>query len=341
MKALETFSSSVKRHLEAIRFVTTLILPAILRTGRRPVIFSKYSGIGDIICTFPAALELKKRHPGAEFIYNCHPDYVCLPKIAGVATHVTSNPNIGLIEYWYRFLLSGFYHFISDDDRSEVVPSEVYIKDFAKPFGVTVTDDHPRLQSAPSVLAKVRGLLQEEGISKGPLIVIHPGPSWPVREWPDESWSRLVEELRRRGFPNIVQLGTGKVLRFGAVDVASIPGVLPLIDKLTLEESIALISLGSLFVGIDSGLLHIAASVQTPAVGLWGPTSPQLRFSAANARSFVTSGVECQGCHHRVPRLHWITGCPFEIACMKSIPVEEVLKACLSRLESRPATLQS
>ena len=64
--------SLIKRHAEALWLVLTVILPILFRTGHRPVIFSKYSGIGDIICTFPAALELKKRHPKATFIYNCH-----------------------------------------------------------------------------------------------------------------------------------------------------------------------------------------------------------------------------------------------------------------------------
>jgi hypothetical protein len=51
-----------------------------------------------------------------------------------------------------------------------------------------------------------------------------------------------------------------------------------------------------------------------------------------NRRLFVVSDVECQGCHHRVPRLHWITGCPYDIKCMKAIRVDQVLQACLTGL---------
>ena len=77
----------------------TVILPVIIRTGRRPVIFSKYSGIGDIICTFPAAFELKKRHPQATFIYNCHPDYICLPSCLADGQFSFYNvAGIGLVE---------------------------------------------------------------------------------------------------------------------------------------------------------------------------------------------------------------------------------------------------
>lgn len=314
--------------------VLTVILPIIIRTRTRPVMFSKYSGIGDIVCTFPAALELKKRHPKATFIYNCHADYACLPGMGGVATQVTTLEQAGLIGYWYRFLLSGFCAFASDDDNANHTPTEVYIKDFGRPFGLVLDDAHPRLKIDPVVLERMKSLLNANETRQGPLIVIHAGPSWPVREWPHESWAGLVHELGQRGFTNVVQLGASRHLALGAAESVAIPGTISLVDKLTLEESAALISLGNLFIGIDSGLLHIAAAVGTPAIGLWGPTSPQLRFSRENRRLFVISNVDCQGCHHRVPRLHWVTGCPFDIKCMKTIGVEEVLKACLSGLKT-------
>src|ERR1035437_7696 len=137
---LKSLLPLLSRHAQAFWYVITVVLPVILRTGRRPVFFSKYSGIGDIICTFPAALELRKRHPQATFIYNCHPDFACLPRLGGVATRVPSLLPIGLIGYWYGFLLAGFYHFDSDDDHPDVVPTEVYIKDFGRQFGLVLDD---------------------------------------------------------------------------------------------------------------------------------------------------------------------------------------------------------
>jgi ADP-heptose:LPS heptosyltransferase len=333
-------SSLIKRHAEALRMVVTVILPIIFRTGSRPVIFSKYSGIGDIVCTFPAALELKKRHPRGTFIYNCHAEFACLPRMGGVTSHVTSIKAIGLVGYWYRFLVGGFYEFASDDDRPDRVPTDVYIKDFGRPYGLVLDDAHPRLQNDPAVVERVKGLLDKKGAKQGPLTVIHAGPSWPVREWPRESWAALVRELEQRGVTNVAQLGTSSHLALGAVDSAAIPGVISLVDQLTLEESCALISLGALFIGIDSGLLHLAVAMRIPSVGLWGATSPQLRFSAENRRLFVVSEVDCQGCHHRVPRLHWITGCPYDIKCMKAIRVETVLDACLKGLGTSPKSLQ-
>jgi ADP-heptose:LPS heptosyltransferase len=302
------------------------------------VIFSRHSGIGDIICTLPAAMELKKRHPSAHFIYNCFTDYSCVPRMGGVTDHVTTLPEIGVVSYWYRWLLGGYYTFASDDDHP-VDHTEIYIKGYASRFGIEVDGVHPRLHVAQEVAARMRTLLKDRGIatdSGQPLVFIHPGPTLPVKEWSRESWTALVRELRARGFTNIVQLGVGKVMRFGDVPVPSIPGVIPVTDSLTLEESITLISLGALFIGVDSGLLHAAVSLDVPTVGIWGATSPRFLYAPEESRSHVISPVECQGCHHRVPMLHWDTGCPYDIKCMPAIAVEDVLQACLSRLQKTP-----
>jgi ADP-heptose:LPS heptosyltransferase len=331
---LDRFLRLVGRHLEAFGYVIKVVVPLILRTRTRPVIFSRYTGMGDIICTFPAALELKKRHPGAVFIYNCHPDFVTLPKMAGIADHFTTLLEIGLVGHWYRFLLAGYYHFAHGDDHPDSSGRETMVREFGRQFGVPVNDAHPVLPVDPARVQKVKSLLAQKGAAAGPMILIHPGPSWPVKEWPRDAWTTLVRELRRQGFTNIVQLGVGRYMDFGRREVSPIPDVLSLVDQLTLEETIALVSLGRLFIGIDSGLLHIAASVRTPAVGIFGSTSPQLFYAPAYRSHFVASNVECAGCFHRTPRLHWLTDCPFSIKCMKSIGTNEVLQACLSKLQS-------
>ncbi len=323
----------IQRHAQAFWYALAIILPVILRTGRRPVIFSRYSGMGDIICTIPAALELKKRHPGATFIYNCAADFAAVPKLAGLAQRITSLKPIGLVGYWYRFLLEGYYHFTHGDDAPGQVAREPMVAEFCRQFGVPVTEEHPRLPVTAAAREKVEAILKQKNLPPEGLILIHPGPSWPVKEWPLEHWSHLVAGLRERGFTNIGQLGVGHYLNFGQVEVPVVPGAISLLDAFTIEECIAVIAEAKLFIGIDSGLLHLAAGTRTPAVGLWGSTSPQF-FYAKNVRdNFVVSQVECSGCYHRRPRLHWTTGCPYDIRCMTTLKVEDVLRACQARLE--------
>ena len=328
------FTALLSRHAAALAYVFSVILPLILRTGRRPVIFSRGTGLGDIICTIPAARQLMQRHPGATFIYNCHHDFIAVPRLAGIADCITSLEPIGLVGHWFRFLLAGFYHFSHGDDTSGKVAQEPMVAEFLRQFHLPVTYEHPHLTAGLVAREKVNTLLARKNLDVTSLVLIHPGPSWMVKEWPLENWTRLVAALRENGFTAVAQLGVSRYMNVGKVEVPGIPGAVSLMDAFTIEESLAAIAQAKLFVGIDSGLLHIAASTSTPAVGIFGPTSPQFFYAESATRNFAISRVECAGCQHRLPRLHWITGCPYDIKCMKTLGVDEVLRACLATFES-------
>jgi ADP-heptose:LPS heptosyltransferase len=328
------FVALCSRHLAALGYVLRVVLPVILRTGRRPVIFSRRTGMGDIICTIPAARELMKRHPGATFIYNCHPDFAAVPRLAGLTDCITTLEPIGLVGHWYRFLLGGFYHFAHGDDLPDSGCREPMVTEFCRQFNLPVLEEHPPMSAGDGARVRARSILQEKQQALDDLILIHPGPSWPVREWPLENWAQLVAGLRARGHANIGQLGVGRYMNFGKVAVPVVPGTVSLLDAFTVEECFAAIAAAKLFVGIDSGLLHVAAATGTPSVGIFGMTLPEYRFSKNFRKDFVVNRVECAGCEHRKPRLHWVTGCPYDIRCMKTLPVENVLRACLAKLES-------
>lgn len=313
----------------------TIILPVIIRTGRRPVIFSKCSGIGDIICTFPTVIKLKERHPQATFIYNCHQPYGCLPIMGGITGCVTHLRHAGILRHWYGWLFAGFYEFPCADELPDDFCKQYVVKEYASDHGVTVAEAHPHLEIAPSVRERITEKLKGRIKSKSPLIIIQTGPTWPIREWPQTAWASLITELKRTCEATVIQIGTDHQLAVGTREVPPLPGVVSLVNQLSLEESCALIAMSHLFIGIDSGLLHIAAALQVPCVGIFGPTSPQLRLPDRDAKNCVVSRIQCQGCHHRIPRIHWETGCPYDAACMKMIPVAEVLETCLRLLPPR------
>jgi len=343
MNVLKYFKDRTKEHLKTLRFLARVVIPIILRTRSRPVLFLRYVGMGDIICTFPAVEQLKKQYPKRAFIYSCYPEFICLPKMAGITSNV-ANLRGDIIQTYWSFLFASIYAFQHDRLPDPRVPGDVgsevsVIEDFGRQFGVKTGDSHPRLLVEPAVLNRVKSLLEKQGSRQESLIIIHCGPSWRVREFPYESWARLIQGLRARGFTNIVQLGTSDHSCLGSVGSMVFPNVVSFVDQLSLEESIALISLSRLFIGIDSGLLHVAASLRTSGVGIFGATSPQYRFSKTSSCTFVFSDLECQGCHHRKPRLHFESGCPFDIACMTTLPVERVLAECLSKLNALPSDL--
>jgi ADP-heptose:LPS heptosyltransferase len=340
-RKFDRFKALFARHWEAFRFILTEVLPLIIRNGRRPVLFSRYSGMGDIICTVPAARQLMQRHPGATFLYNCHADFAPIPRMTGVADRITSVEAIGVVGYWYRFLFEGFYHFAHGDDVLHDGCKEPMVAEFCRQFGLNVEEEHPELPILPAPEERALAVLRDRNLDSSSLILIHPGPSWTVREWPHENWVRLIERLRQLGFENIGQMGVARHLDFGEVKLPIVPGTTSLINAFSVEECIAAIAQAKLFIGIDSGLLHIAAGTRTPSVGIFGMTLPEFRFSKQFRQHFVTNRVPCAGCEHRRPRLHWKTGCPYDIQCMRTLSVDEVLRACCEELEAASSTSHS
>jgi ADP-heptose:LPS heptosyltransferase len=92
-----------------------------------------------------------------------------------------------------------------------------------------------------------------------------------------------------------------------------------------MAEMLALLSSSILFVGIDAGILHVAGAVGTPCVGIFEPTDPECFLPRNCASIGVTGELTCIGCHHGASGpLHWMTGCPFDIRCMREVKATTV-----------------
>jgi ADP-heptose:LPS heptosyltransferase len=165
------------------------------------------------------------------------------------------------------------------------------------------------------------------------LIAINPGPNWPIKEWEASKWQMLIDKIHSEYDALIIQFGINK--GDGSSDYDHLTGVKSLAARLKGEELLALIAQCDLVVSIDSGPLHLAGAVGTPAVGLFGPMNP-VSILSPNSQTpalGLVSDVPCLFCHNRTPVLHWITGCPYDIACMKRLECEVVFEAVKSMLE--------
>ena len=211
------------------------------------------------------------------------------------------------------------------------------VDDYCKLVGVTPKSRQPRLTIPEPIRAQAKeALTQFRAKAKAKFVIgIPPGTSWPVREWNDEGWGRLVALLHQRVECTVLQLGTD-VRRS-----ARIQGTEDCVGKFELMEAAGIIEQLDLFIGIDSGLLHIAGGLGTPSVALFGAVDPAKRLGCESPSIAITSDVPCLGCHHREPRLHWEKNCPYEIICMKKILPESVYEAAMKFLAPAwPASLE-
>ncbi len=108
-----------------------------------------------------------------------------------------------------------------------------------------------------------------------PVIGLGPTANWSGKVWPAERYVTLFRRLEAvvPGARAAVFAGPGKAERAMAAPVLdALPGAIDLAGGLSLPEAAACLARCRLFVGNDSGLMHLAAAAGTPTLGLFGPT---------------------------------------------------------------------
>jgi heptosyltransferase-1 len=104
------------------------------------------------------------------------------------------------------------------------------------------------------------------------MVILNPGAGWGAKCWPPASFGAVAEALAERGMSVIVNHGPGEELLASAVREASGNTAIPV--SCSVGELIALTRRASLFIGGDTGPMHLAAALQIPVVALFGPTRP-------------------------------------------------------------------
>ena len=178
----------------------------------------------------------------------------------------------------------------------------------------------PELVVPPAEVAAWRRRLGLEG-GTGVDIAIAPGAVGPAKRWPAFFYAGLARQLAGAGH-RVWILGGPKE---GAL-AAEIAGAEHLgIRDLTgpdLRTAILALAAAHVAVSNDSGLMHVAAALGTPTIGIFGPTSPSL-WAPLNPLSAVIeaqSELACRPCHKPVCRLD-------HHRCMRDITVDQVLAA--------------
>ena len=121
---------------------------------------------------------------------------------------------------------------------------------------------------------------------RGGYVAINPGAGWDSKRWPIERYAEVARFLSSRGIASLVTWGGKQELVWAETIVAQSQGAATLCPPTSLLELAAVLRRARLFVGSDTGPLHLAAAVGTPCVALFGA-------SAANACGPYGSGHLC------------------------------------------------
>lgn len=140
-----------------------------------------------------------------------------------------------------------------------------------KPLGIHASAVRFNLPESPKDALTADRLLHAVGMQEG-FAVLNPGAGWPSKLWPAERFGRVAAYLGRQWrLPSLVVWAGAQEKAWADTIVAESEGYARPAPNTSLCELAAVIRRAGLFVGSDTGPLHIAAAVGTPCVGLYGP----------------------------------------------------------------------
>ncbi|MGH9141044.1 MAG: glycosyltransferase family 9 protein [Vicinamibacterales bacterium] len=209
--------------------------------------------------------------------------------------------------------------------------------DLLAPLGIAAPDRTRQPVEMPidaAIAAAVGERLKREGVTaEDRLVVIHVSAGNPFRRWPFAHFVELVAALASADSRRRVLVTSGPSEQDAADRVIAAARTrlgeggsrqVPSCGDFSLAELRALLDRAALYIGGDSGPLHVAATTGVPIVGLYGPTLP-LRSAPWRDQAWITESVDagalpCRPCDQRVCA-------PGDFRCLTSISPGQVLEA--------------
>ena len=136
--------------------------------------------------------------------------------------------------------------------------------------------------------------LRREAVSA--FILLNPGAGWGAKQWPAERYGHVAKQLSEDGLTSLINVGPGEELLARAVEGAS-GGTAHVLNS-SLSQLFAFTRRAKLFVGGDTGPMHMAAALGVPVVGIFGPTNPA-RNGPFGTRSIVLRSPSSPTTHAR------------------------------------------
>jgi heptosyltransferase-2 len=186
-----------------------------------------------------------------------------------------------------------------------------------------------RLPIAPAAIATAHERLEGAGARKGKLrIAFGPGAAYgSAKCWPPERFAELGDRLIADCDADVILFGTvseretteriAARMRHSPVNFSG---------QTTIGDLPSLFAACSLFIGNDSGAMHVAAAAGLPVVAIFGPTDPDGTAPLSRNRILVRRTVSCSPC--------FLRHCPIDHRCMERIEVDAVYAAALLSLEN-------
>jgi heptosyltransferase-1 len=180
--------------------------------------------------------------------------------------------------------------------------------------------DLPRDDQAEAEVARKLSALPSKEF-----VILTPGGGWGAKQWPPECYGAVARALAADGLNPIINCAPGEETLAQQVQAAS--GNQSYLISCSIGELIALTRRARLFIGGDTGPLHLSAALQVPVVAIFGPTDP------ARNGPYGTKSIVLRNPSSQTSLSHTSAPDPG----LLQITVDEVIAAARSLLENPDA----
>jgi len=220
---------------------------------------------------------------------------------SGVLTRATGAPR--RVGYARRFCREGNFLFTTEQvglesDRINRVEKALAL---LTGIGIEVAGAEPIVTIPPELVTRARSFV-EALPGEGPLVIVHPGVSafGRYKQWPPADYAtvcgRLADELGARV---VVTWGPGERELAEQMAGQASPAAAVAPETPSVKDLAALLHQADLFIGADSGPMHLAAALRVPVVALFGPKDPAIHAPYGTKHEIVEVPLDCRPCRRR------------------------------------------
>ena len=239
-----------------------------------------------------------------------------LTKAAIVALLSGAPRRIGFGRPWGRELTQWLNNELVDTPGMHVVDRNVQL---LRPLGVRSPRIRFQVPEHAADRQTAEQIISRHALQHG-FAIINPGAGWPSKLWPTDRFAAVARHLGKKwGLPTLIIWAGEKEMQMSLAIGAGSEGHAQIAPPTTLAELAAIARRARFFIGSDTGPLHLAAAVDTPCIGLYGPWpanihGPYGHQHIALQKAFFEGST--RGRRHASPEL------------MQAITVEDVCNAC-------------
>ena len=286
----------------------------------------RWGGMGDLINCLPAFRGLRKKNPSKKINLTCGKEFIPVMQLTNCFDQLTplldikatfeSDKNLydarGLFENNKNSAKKGCY--FETKPRSTVMADFLDVEEKEMVWDFSIEKDLNSIRRCKEILW---GNKIDLNVQK--ICTFQPLATNPTRSWHKEYFKPLLQQLIKLGYVP-VSLHDKPDLCF------DLKGTLNLSGKLSMLEFNSMIGLSSVFIGTDSGGLHLAHANNVPFVCIFNCIPPKLRLGKYDNYEVIYPKLKCTPC--------WDMKCD-KMTCMKQITPELVIQYLKKLLESK------